>query len=338
MGLFSAACKPTPIETLSGLVIRSTRPDIHFSTTYEQWALAGATMVSEDETRPGANSGGDGFDGRDLLMGRPEEGKGRPAAGVANSPPDTTPPHPAVQQPAANDEAIAEILETVRATAVRIDTLRDEPGTGHETAEALARETAALTQAVTDARGALAKAAELAARRDGAAETARTLAGVAAALKTQGEALDQRIRATDRQSAAAAHSMQDMNQSATALGDQLRSLRNDLSRIAERLRWRYWRFGPAVAGAAFVFFALGAVLQREADVMSFGDPRLAWNDFVAEHYAPSLAICASKARLDERTIRCGLDIDPSLDVTVPFYPGTLTKVSSEGEFDPVAEQ
>ncbi len=195
------------------------------------------------------------------------------------------------------------------------------------------RETAALAQAVADARGALAKAAELASRRDGAAETARTLAGAAAALKTQGEALDQRIHATERQSAVAAHSMEDMNQSATALGDQLRSLRNDLSRIAERLRWRHWRFDLAVAGAAFVFFVLGTLLQRESDVVSFGDPRHAWNDFVAEHYAPSLAICASKARLDERTIRCGLDIDPSLVVTVPFYPGTLTKVPPEEEFD-----
>ena len=290
-------------------------------------------MASEDETRPGANSGSDGFDGRDLLVGRPEEGRDRPTGTAAKSPARVKSP-----QPDAPDDAITEILATVRATAARIDALQDETGPKHKTAAALARETAALTQAVTDARGALANAAELAARRDGAAETARTLAVAAAALKTQGEALDQRIRATDRQSAAAAHSMQGMNQSATALGDQLRSLRNDLSRISDRLRWRYWRFGLAVAGAAFVFFVLGAVLQREADVMSFGDPRLAWNNFVAEHYAPSLAICASKARLDERTIRCGLDIDPALDVTVPFYPGTLTKVSSEGEFDPVAEQ
>ncbi len=291
-------------------------------------------MASEDETRPGANSSNDGFDGRDLLVGRPEgETVGKPATKAKRSP--RSPPSP---QPNAHDDAIAEILATVRATAARIDTLRDETGPKHETAEALARETAALTQAVTNARGALAKAADLAARRDGAVETARALAGAAAALKTQGEVLDQRIHATDRQSAVAAHSLEDMNQSATALGDQLRSLRNDLSRISDRLRWRYWRFGLAVAGAAFVFFALGLVLQRETDFVSFGDPRDAWNDFVAEHYAPSLAICASKARLDERTIRCGPDIAPALDVTVPFYPGTLTKVSSEGEFDAEVEQ
>ena len=222
----------------------------------------------------------------------------------------------------------------MRATASRIDALQDEPGPGHDTAEALARETAALTQAVANARGALAKAAELASRRDGAAETARALAGAAAALKTQGEALDQRIHATDRQSAVAAHSLEAMNQSATALGDQLRSLRNDLSRIAERLRWRHWRFGLAVAGAAFIFFAVGAVLQREANIMSFGDPRYAWNDFVAEHYSPTLAACTSRARQLDEFVRCQMHVGPTPELTVPLYPDVgLTKVPPEEEFD-----
>ena len=90
-------------------------------------------------------------------------------------------------QPAALDDAIAEILATVRAVASGIDALQDEPRTAKE----LARETASLTQEVADARGVLAKAAELAARRDGAAETARALSGADVALKTQGEALDQ---------------------------------------------------------------------------------------------------------------------------------------------------
>ena len=184
----------------------------------------------------------------------------------------------------------------------------------------MARETATLTQAVADARGALAKAAELASRRDGAAETARALAGAAAALKTQGEALDQRIHATDRQSAVAAHSLEDMNQSATALGDQLRSLRNDLSRISHSLRWRHWRFGLAVAGAAFVFFAVGAVMQREANIMSFGDPRYAWNDFVAEHYSPTLAACTSRARQLDESVRCQMHVGPTPELTVPPLP------------------
>ena len=56
-----------------------------------------------------------------------------------------------------------------------------------------------------------------------------------------------------------------------------------MRRISESWRWRYWHFGLAMAGAAFVFFTLEAVLQREAHVMSFGDPRHAWNEFVAKH-------------------------------------------------------
>ena len=293
-------------------------------------------MAPQDQRRGNANSG-DAFEGRDLLVGRPVGAvEDRPAAEAADVPPATPTPQPEEPspQPDAHDNAIAEILATVRATASRIDALHDEPGPGHETAEALAREAAALTQAVADARDALAKAAELASRRDGAAETARALAGAAAALKTQGEALDQRIHATDRQSAVAAHSLEDMNQSATALGDQLRSLRNDLSRIAERLRWRHWRFGLAVAGASFVFFALGAVLQREANIMSFGDPRYAWNDFVAEHYSPTLAACMSRARQLDEFVRCQMHVGPTPELTVPLYPDVgLTKVPPEEEFD-----
>ena len=264
-------------------------------------------MVLEGEKRRSAQSDKGEFDGRDLLVGRPEgEAVGKPATKTERSP--QSPPSP---QPNADDDAIAEILATVRASAARIDALQDTPAPARDTAEVLARETAALTQAVTHARGALAKASELAARRNGAAEAARSLAGAAAALKTQGEALDQRIRATDRQSAVANHSLEDMNQSAMALNDQLRTLGNDLSRISDRLKWRHWRFGLAVVGTAFVFFVLGAVLQRETDLVSFGDPRDAWNDFVAEHHALTLAACTSRARQLDESVRCQMRVGPS---------------------------
>ena len=299
-------------------------------------------MKSEDGARRKTKSGNDGFDGRDLLVGRPEGAeRGSPAATgkTAPTPPTPTPPPATSPQPAAHDDAIQEILETVRATAARIEALEDAHDPKQETAETLARETAALTQAATDARGALAKAAELAARRDGAAEAARALAGAAAALKTQAEALDQRIRATDRQSAVAAHSLEDMNQSATALNDQLRTLGNDLLRISDRLRWRHWRFGLAVAAASFVFFALGLVLQRETDVVSFDDPRDAWNDHVEEHFTPTLAACASKARLNDEPVLCSMIIDPLSELTVPYYPDViLTERSLQSPSEPSAEQ
>ena len=90
------------------------------------------------------------------------------------------------------------------------------------------------------------------------------------------------------------------------LKDQLRAVGNDLSRILDRLRWRHWRFGLAVARSSFVSFAVGAVQQREANVMSFSDPRSAWNDFVMEHYFPKLATCTSRARQPDE-FRCTWD-------------------------------
>ena len=138
----------------------------------------------------------------------------------------------------------------------------------------------------------------------------------------------------------AAHSLEDMNQSATALNDQLRTLGNDLLRISDRLRWRHWRFVLAVAGAAFVFFALGAVLQRETNVMSFGDPRYTWNDFVAEHFTSTLAACASKARLNDEPVLCSMIIDPLPELTVPFYPDVVLteRPPSQSRSDPESER
>ena len=291
-------------------------------------------MAPEDR-RDGSGSGEDAFDGRDLLVGRPEgaeDGSTAGAAGTAQA--ATTPQH------GAHDAAIREILETVRATAARIGALQDAAGPEHETAEALARETAALTQAVADARGALAKAVELAAQQDGQATAgARSLAEGAAALKAQGQALDKRLRATGRQAEAAAQGMDEMKQTATALDSSLRNLGEDILRAVDRLRWRPWLTGLAIGAASFVFFVLGAVLQRETDVVSFGDPRHEWNEHVVEHFAPLLAACAAKARLEDKPIGCPLTIFPSREVAIPFPPDvTLTEVPPEENSDPTAER
>ena len=290
-------------------------------------------MAPEEERRGGRESGKGDFAGRDLLVGRPVGvAADRPTPGAA---PAATSP-----QPDAHDEAIREILETVRATAARIEALQNAPGLEHETAEALARETAALAQAVEDVRGELAKAAELAARRDGQVSAgARALAEDAAALKTQGEALDKRLRATGRQAQAAAQGMTEMKQAATVLDSRLRTLAEDILRNVDRLRWRLWLIGLGIAAASFVFFVLGAVLQRETDVASFGDPRHEWNEHVVERYAPTLAACASRARLHDQAIRCYLHVDPSWDMTVPLYPDvTLEKVPPDDDPDPEAER
>ena len=73
--------------------------------------------------------------------------------------------------------------------------------------------------------------------------------------------------------------------------------------------------------------------------MSFGDPRYQWNDHVVEHLAPLLAACASKARLDDKTIECPLSIYPSREVTNLFYADvTLTDVPPEKHLDPAADR
>ena len=96
-------------------------------------------MAPHDGRRSSKESREDGFEGRDLLVGRPEGAEGRSTAGAAQAPLAAM-----SSQPGAHDDAIREILATVRATAARIEALQDAPEPENETAEALAREAAAL--------------------------------------------------------------------------------------------------------------------------------------------------------------------------------------------------
>ena len=298
--------------------------------------------MAPEEGRGGPESPKGNLDGRDLLVGRPEGAEGRAAAGAAGTAQVATSPQRGV-----HDDAIREILETVRATAVRIDALQEAPGPEHETAEALVRENAALSQAVEGARGALAKAAELAAQQDGQASAGeQALAKSVAALKTQGAALDERIRATGTQARAnagqaeaAAQGIAEIKEAAAALDSRLRTHAEEVMRGAQRQRWRPWVTGLAIGAASFVFFVVGAVLQRETDVVSFGDPRHEWNEHVVEHFAPLLAACATKARLEDKPIGCPLTIYPTRQVAIPFPPDvTLTKVPPEEVSDPTADR
>ena len=84
---------------------------------------------------------------------------------------------------------------------------------------------------------------------------------------------------------------------------------------------------------------MGAVLQRETDFVSFGDPRDAWSDHVEKHFTPTLAACASKVRLHAEPVLCSMIIDPLPGLTVPYYPGViLTERSLQGPSEPSAEQ
>ena len=227
----------------------------------------------------GRESGEDALDGRDLLVGRPEGAEGRsPAAHAKTAPKPSAPPPATSPQPAehddARDNAMQEILETVRATAAHIDALQDTSAPTDEMAETLARETAALNKAVGDARGALARATELAAGRDGAAEAARSLAGTVAELKAQGEALDKSLHETGRlaeatarqakendwQSEVTAQGIAEMDRTARLLESSLRVHVGNMTRFDNAQRLRFWLTVLAMAAASFGFFTLGTLL------------------------------------------------------------------------------
>ena len=301
-------------------------------------------MAPQDSSRGSRAVGEDNSDGRDLLVGRPEGAGGRPA--TAPRRPAPTPPPPASPQPEARDDAIAEILATAQTIASRLDALQEVSGPDDERAEALTRETVALSQAVADARGALAKAAELAGRQDNAAEAARVLDQGVAALRAQGEALDQRLQATGQQAnqtgwqaETVTQGIKEMMPAARSLESSLRIHTENMSRINRDDRRRRWLTGLAIGAASFVFFAIGLVLQRETDFVSFGDPRDAWNDHVEEHFTPTLAACASKARLNDEPVLCSMIVDPLPELTVPYYPDVvLTERSPQRPSEPSTEQ
>ena len=207
-------------------------------------------MGPGDEKRGGRESADDEFEGRDLLLGRQPGAEGRPGAGTEQSPTAAV-----SSQPGAYDEVIREILKTLGAMANRIDALQNAAEQGSETAEALARERAALTQAISDARGTLAEAAGFAARwEEQASSGARVQAEGVAALDAWGEALDKLVRVSGQQAdatarrvnesalqaEAVAQGMAGFTQTAEALEINLRDHAQNVSRTTERLRWRPW--------------------------------------------------------------------------------------------------
>ena len=209
--------------------------------------------MGPEDRRGGRASGKDEFEGRDLLVGRPQGAEGRPGAGAEQSPTAAT-----SSQAVAHESTNREILEKVRAMAARIDALLSATGPENETTEALARETAALAQAVEDARGSLAETAEFAAQREKKASSgAGVLTEGVAALDRRGKALAKLIRTTGQQaeetdrhvneSAGQAKEvtkgMTGLKETAEALELSLRDHAQNVSRTTKRLRWRPWLMG-----------------------------------------------------------------------------------------------
>ena len=73
--------------------------------------------------------------------------------------------------------------------------------------------------------------------------------------------------------------------------------------------------------------------------MSLGDPHHEWNDYVAEHYAPTLAACTSRARHHDQIVSCLVPVGPARGWTVPLYPDvSLEKVPPDEIPDLETEQ
>ena len=304
--------------------------------------------MGPEDRRGSRSSADDGFEDRDLLVGRPQRAEGGPGGR-----PEQSPAAARSSQAGAHDEGTREILQTVRAMAAKIDALLSATGPESETAQALKREMAALTRSVEDARGSLAETAELAARREEQASSeARVLSEGVAALDTRVNALDEFIRATGEQAEAsallvdvsagqakrAAEGVTRLKDTAEALQGSLNDHVKAVSRASKRLRWRPWLTALAFGAASFIFFVVGALLQSETDVVSFADPHRDWNELVAGHFAPMIATCVTHARKHDQKIRCRLPIYPSPGLRIPVYVDLpLAKPAPEQVSEPVVD-
>lgn len=265
------------------------------------------------------NPGEEGFEGRDLLIGRPEPpaASGKPDGGS-----DTSAPQSTTRAADADDDLSRQILARLAEIQTELNSLKTTTESERKAVAALAREVAALRQAVEDARGVLAEAAELVAGRDGeAAAAARVLTEGEAALTAHGDALDRRLDETGQRVETAREVLEKMIQAAEGLAERLGFLSASISREFASRRRRRWMAGLALTAVAMAAFPLGALVQRETFFLTLGDPRHEWNAYFVEHYAQRLSACASEAWAISKRIRCGLVVGPSLPVPVTVYPG-----------------
>ena len=281
-------------------------------------------MAYEDGKRRGGRSlsGRGNFDGRDLLVGRPE----RAADSGAPDAPDP------------EAETIAHLLATLRRMQARLDVLQAGPEASEAAALALASAREQLNQSVQDARGALAAAAAPGAKRKhDEAVSAKLLIDGARALEDQAAGIEKRLEKAREQERAVTGVVETMRDTAGRIDAGLGLLEREVERRAAVRRRRGWAAGAVLASTAAAALVAGAVVQRETGVLTLGDPRHAWNAYVAAHYAPLLASCAGKAVVDHRSVNCRIVVTPPRAVTVPVYPrGGLAPAPPAEEFDPAA--
>ena len=285
-------------------------------------------MAKRDRRGGDRSSRKEGFEGRDLLIGRPEPPT---ATGKADADSSTTPPRESTQMADADDNSSRETHTRLAAIESRMKSLEDKVDSRREADDALARATVVLTQAVEEDRAAFREAMALLAGRDGeAAAAARVLAEGMDEHKKQGEAIDRRLDEVGQRAENAGQMLEKMIQAAEGFTDRLRFLSDTISREIRDRRWRRWLKGLILTAGAVFAITLGALVQRETFFLTYGDSRHGWNAYVAEHHAPTLAACASMAERDQTRVACVVDMDPSLSVTIPSSGVRLRKVPTEG--------
>ena len=277
-------------------------------------------MARRDRKGGNRDSGEAGFEGRDLLIGRPEP----PASGgKGDADSGTTVPQASSEMADADNNPSREVLTRLVAIQTELKSLNATSESERKAADALARDVAALRSAMEKALVVLAGASELAEGRDGeAAAAARVLTEGVAALKAQGEALDRRVVETGERAETAARLINEMIEAAEGLRKRLVSISDSISQEFANRRRRRWMVGLALTAVAIVAFPLGALVQRETFFFTLGNPRHEWNAYFVEHYAPRLSACASEAWAIRKRIRCRMEVGPSLPVPVTVYPGT----------------
>ena len=274
-------------------------------------------MAPGDTKRASEGPAEEGFEGRDLLVGLPEERTATVGKAAGSG---TKPARAASRVTGPHDDADGENRETKRASAAR-ESLEAAADSVHEAAGTLDGATSKLMTGIEAAQGVLAGAAELAAGRDGeAAAAARVLNEGVAELRAQGEALDGRLGTTGEQAQTIAEGLDKMTRAAEAFTSRLGFLSESISREIRDRRGRRRLVGLSLVAGAIAAFTLGGFVQRQTFVFTYGDARHEWNAFVVQHVAPQLAACASKAWLVHKPINCAVVIDSALPVTVPIFP------------------
>ena len=276
----------------------------------------------------------EGFEGRDLLIGRPEPAA---ASGEADAGHSTKPPR--APSPTADvDDRHRESLARFAAIETQIKSLKALMESGREADRALAREVAALGKGEERSRGVLAAVVELAEEREAeAAAAARVLDEGAARLTEQGEGLERRLDETREQAETVAGALNKMSEAAGRFTTRLDSLSGTISREIRDRRVRRSVKALGLAATVVVSITLGALVQRETFFLTLGDPRHEWNAHVVEHYGVPLSTCATRARHEQRAMRCLVLVGPSPSVTIPLYAGrTLGPASAKGALDPGA--